>query len=404
VALKEFGLSSPLFLTFVWMSTPGGIVAVASGPLVEFTRHAGKYLKAVHEADFINLWTDTARSVVQRVKDSELSVDPDAYDRYKQKRPRGIPTDEILAGVHVAGFPDALAGRIDPYVAEVYVTQAAGLVTFGKSVGHAKDVVKVADQAVGRADSSIAAENPFLRQARARRWGHEHGFYSDALEKQWDDIKENIGEIATEMGKEVAFFTFLQFIPFVNVVANIHLGVQLAMQVAETIGDLEAADEAARNAKTAVALQRAAALQATALSSAARKIAEAVVMHKATKLATKGARAAGDKIVDWANKRQTTKVQPEATRAAQEPAKAQEQARQTQAEAEKQASKQAATERLPGEKTEPLSKGEARVTAEGRCKICHSPCEFHVDLARQVLLAVETPAFRDYRGYAENLS
>ena len=60
------------------------------------------------------------------------------------------------------------------------------------------------------------------------------------------------------------------------------------------------------------------------------------------------------------------------------------------------------TERLPGEKVETLPAGkkvEARVTKEGHCKICSSPCQRELDMAREILNQVE-PKFR---GYAENL-
>jgi len=65
--------------------------------------------------------------------------------------------------------------------------------------------------------------------------------------------------------------------------------------------------------------------------------------------------------------------------------------------------KRAANERLPGELTEQLPKGagELRITAEGHCKICHSPCEYEVDMARDVLHAVSGTK---YEGYAENLA
>jgi hypothetical protein len=49
---------------------------------------------------------------------------------------------------------------------------------------------------------------------------------------------------------------------------------------------------------------------------------------------------------------------------------------------------------------EPLEKGDARVSKEGHCKICHSPCQLHLDMAREVLDSVRGTRFQ---GYAENL-
>jgi hypothetical protein len=70
------------------------------------------------------------------------------------------------------------------------------------------------------------------------------------------------------------------------------------------------------------------------------------------------------------------------------------------AEGELTSAAKSATERLPGETAEPLEKGEARVTEEGRCKICQSPCEYELDLVREIL---QEKMGTRYQGYAENL-
>jgi hypothetical protein len=73
------------------------------------------------------------------------------------------------------------------------------------------------------------------------------------------------------------------------------------------------------------------------------------------------------------------------------------------ADVETPAARASATERLPGEKVEALPEvgkgGEARVTKEGHCKICSSPCQRELDMAREILHQVEP----EFLGYAENL-
>jgi hypothetical protein len=401
LGLRDFRLASMLGMGFTWSTTPDGNLTAVPGPLAAFTARASRYLNALNEADFISLWIEYAASVAAQVLDGEFSVDPDAFEHYQKKRPNGVPPDEVKSAT--AEFPAALAGRIDPAEAERHVTSLAGLVTFGRSVVHGNDVAALADRFLGQADSLVAGEAPPLRQMRASRWGHEHGFYSSAIGRQWEDIKEHAAEIAGGMAKDVALFTVLEFIPVVNIITTVYLGAQLIMDVADTVGDLASADEEARDAKTAVALQRGAAHQAAALSAAARKVAEAVVMHQASKVA----RAGATKVKDWATKGEPAGTPSEPTRGPEDPAKVQERARQKEAEAKKKTEREAEAERKPDELTQDLPRdgkakgGEARVTAEGHCKICHSPCRFQVDMARDVLRAVEGTRFA---GYAENLA
>ena len=87
--------------------------------------------------------------------------------------------------------------------------------------------------------------------------------------------------------------------------------------------------------------------------------------------------------------------------AVDDPIKVKEAAKEKVAKAEKDFAKDPATEKLPGEPTKDLpNHGEARITHEGHCKICRSPCRYEVDVARDVLNA--TLGTR-YEGYAQNL-
>jgi Domain of unknown function (DUF4157) len=399
--LRAFQLSNVLGVSFAWTMTPAGTVSVEPGPLMAFIAHALKYLRAINEADSINLWIQGAQSVVQQVEDGELSVDPEAFDSYERMRPLGVSWDEIKSSQ--VTFTEPLSGRIDPAVAEKYVTSGAALMTFGRSFLHAEDVTTIAGRFIGQADSRIAGEHPILRQMRASRWGHEKGFYLDAVKHELEDIEEHAVEIGVGMAKDVALFTAIQFIPVVNVIADIYMGAQLISDVADTLDELESANEEARNAKTAAALQRAAAHQAAALSSTARKVATAIMMHHATKLAEYTA----GKVHGRATKGEGAGAEPERVGVPEDLAKVEERAKQKQAETEKQTVRESGTEKISGELAEDLAKGgegrvaaEARVTAEGHCKICHSPCKFEIDMSREVLRAAEgTP----YKGYAENL-
>jgi Domain of unknown function (DUF4157) len=61
------------------------------------------------------------------------------------------------------------------------------------------------------------------------------------------------------------------------------------------------------------------------------------------------------------------------------------------------------TEALVAEEREPLQSGdgEARVTEEGRCEICHSPCKREVDMAREI---EQSQLGGEYTGYTRNLT
>ncbi len=406
LSVKSFGMVSPFGVAFGWAGNPGGFVDPGPGPMSTFTSQAIKYLQNLNELDFITLWKENSQSVVQQVDDGDLSVDPKAFATYTTRtRPQGIPVDSIEA--QSAGIPEPLGGRIDPGVAEVFISQISGLGTFGRSFLHAKDVVDLGNQFIAQADAQVAGENAFARVGRAESWGHTHGFYSEALLEQVKDIWNHKEEIAKSMGKDILLYTALEAIPGVAIITGIYLGLSLLKDAADTLGDIESADEEARNARTAAQLQKAAADKAKALSSAARKAAEAIAMHYATKAVKYTSTKVGGKVDAWMDRGETTS-EPSKSAPADDPARAKEQARE-QAKEEAQKTQEAGKEpgdptsdRVDGELSDKLedSKGDARITAQGQCKICHSPCRLQMDMARDVLRDAES----QYRGYAENLA
>jgi hypothetical protein len=363
LGLRAFQLYSILGLSFQWGATPAGDVVVEAGPLATFITYAGRYLSAVNEADLINTWIEQAQSVVRQVEHGELSIDPEAFDRYEEKRPLGVPPEEIKNPTSTA-IPE-LGGRIDPATAERLVTSLAGWVAFGRSYLHGKDVAALASRFIGQADAGIAGEDPILRQLRAGRWGHERGFYLDAVKNELEDIKEHAVEIGVGMAEDVGKFAIIQFIPVVNVIADIYLGLQLISDVADTLGDLASADEEARNAKTAAELQRAAAHQAAAVSSAARKVATVIFMHKASKVAGKVA----EKAHDWATRGEKTEAGPERAGGSEDPAKVQERAKQKRAEQTE--TKRQAAEVVPGEKARADATAPAARPVDERVSLHH---------------------------------
>jgi hypothetical protein len=298
--VQGFELYSTLGAGFSWLASPSGELFGNGRSLNAFSTQGLKYLRVVSQADFTNLWNEYAQSVIQQVKDGELWVDPPSFVEYKHSRPGGVSLQEAVG--LVSGFPSPPTGRIDPRVAEAYVTNLAGLVAFGKSFEHSRTVRDVATGLLRDADLLIANESKNERLIRAEDWAHEQGFYSDALDQEWADIKEHAGEIAKDMGKDIALFTALQFVPVVNVIADIYAAASLIFDIGSTLGDVYAVDQEARDATTAVALQRAAAHRAAVLSSAARKIATAVAAHKASKLASKAAQTGVAKAGDWISK------------------------------------------------------------------------------------------------------
>ena len=298
--LQDFRLYNTLGIVFSWLASPAGELYGNGRSLTAFSGQGIRYLRAVSQADFTNLWIEYAQSIVQEVKDGDLWVDPPSFVEYKHARPAGVSLQEAMG--LISGFPSPPTGRIDPRVAERYVTNLAGLVAAGKSFEHAKVVTELAARLLGDADALIANQSKNERLIRAEDWAHEQGFYSDALDKEWTDVKDHLGEIAADMGKDVALFTTLQFVPVVDVLVDIYAAASLILDVASTLEDVYEVDQEARNATTAVALQRAAAHRASVLSSAARKVATAIAAHKASKLASKAARVGVSKAKDWVSK------------------------------------------------------------------------------------------------------
>jgi len=294
--LETFYLSNAVGVAVLWSVYPGlpQDPPNPEGPLLYFQRQAGNYLRILNTADFVAQWTRIAEGVVQDVREGQLAIDFAAFMRYAEMRPAGVPW-ESASTKEFSGIAKP-QGTVDPARAEEFVTSLAGLVMMGQSLMHAAEVAQMGNQLVAEADSRVASENPLLRGLRAERWGHERGFYEDALLAQWEDIKAHAVEIGVGMAKDVAKYAILESIPIVNIATSIYLAYQLFSDAADTIGDLMAADKEAEEAVTAAALQRAAAHKAVALSSAARKVATAIAMHKMAKAAEGLAGEGGGKV------------------------------------------------------------------------------------------------------------
>jgi len=395
-------LASQLGVAFQWLSIPGGgtiVSGYSSYPaFVDFTGHAVRYLRALNDSDYFFYWIQSAEIVAKQIENGDFTVDPEAYDRFTKDHPRGVTEAEMISPINLK----PLDGRIDPAVAITYIDSVTGLITYGLSFMHGQEVTAEAAQVIEAADALIGNQDPQSRVMIALQWGHELGFYGDAMEQQWDDFKEHWKEEAKGMAEDTALFTVLQFIPGVDVIVDIYLAAQLIGDIAGTIGDLNSADEEARQATTAAALQHASAMQATALSAAARKVATAVAAGLATHYGAKAAKKIGGKITDWATKDTSAGDLDNAdTPEGQGKTEDQSNGKNKDENSGGTTSKDPETQRVTGEPPEPLEKGGyAGVSEEGLCKICHSPCKFQVDLAREVADAVRNTK---YAGYAENL-
>jgi hypothetical protein len=88
--LDGFRLHNFIGFAVFWFASPFGTLSGELRSFQTFNEQASDYLRKVNLADFTNLWIDYAASVVQQVRDGELSVSPAAFFRYKHKRPYGV--------------------------------------------------------------------------------------------------------------------------------------------------------------------------------------------------------------------------------------------------------------------------------------------------------------------------
>lgn len=298
LGLQRFRLYNILGFGVIWFGSPFGMLYGDPRSFQTFNERASDYLRKVNLADFTILWIEYARSVVQQVKDGELSVSPAAFFAYKRMRPNGVSLQEAPA--RVTGTLSPPTGRIDPAAAEQFVTNLAGFTAWTKSISHARDITDLSDKLLSDADSLIGQKSGVERIVLAQDWGHERGFYSEALLREWEDIKEHAVDIAEDVGKGAALFTLAKlgarFVPGLNVVVNAYFLASLALDLLGSLADVVEAENQARNATTAVELQRAAANLATVMSSSARKVAQIVATVAATKVAEYGAGKVAGKI------------------------------------------------------------------------------------------------------------
>jgi hypothetical protein len=290
--VEKFRLYQVAFVAVMqWLASPSGELYGNGLSLLDFALDAMRYLKAVNMADFANLWVEYAKTPVQQVRDGEITLNAAAYIAYKHRRPYGVSLQE-QAGQPISLLVLPSKEKVDPAVLEMLVTSLAETSAVGKLFEHGRDVMAMAAGLMDDADQLIAKESGPEKVVRAQDWGHERGFYSESLGREWESVKKNKVKIAKGVAKDVALFTALQFIPGVDLLVDAYVGLEMLADVADTLGDFYAAESEAANATSAPELQRAAAHFATAVSATARKAAMFLAMHAAS---SAGKRIAGKK-------------------------------------------------------------------------------------------------------------
>jgi hypothetical protein len=376
---------------------PGHLGLPAGNPLRDFAAAGAAYAHAYADAQLATRYAGAIRSLIADVAAGERIIDPTVFEEYAHDR-RWAPTPADLFRWNPPVNPKAEADEVNPYLFERTMYETLSPIRFLDLLVAGGTTRTEFERRLGEADRQIAALDAYRRLYLARAWAGERGYGSYVRSVLWEQLKDAMTwDTVKEAAKEGAKSAILLSIPVVNWFYGAYLVGKAAVGVGEAIMGLSDAEDAARSAKSVVALQRASARLTLAEHTEIIKLAASLL----------------DVFGSWAALRAALRARPSVPKAPAEKArtKADEPVRQKKAEEPRKEPRKEEPKKDPidpvaeraASPANPIDlpgQGKAHVTPEGRCKICRSPCRFMLDQCRDALReAARTPQ----AAYLENL-
>jgi hypothetical protein len=245
--------------------------ALLSDPDVvrDYAQAALGYRASAMRAELVRWWTQILKRLVDSVRSGEETVDPaelakikGTYSRVKDFASSGAPPGEDQ-------FRELDADVVNLHeliMLTAILSYATGLHRSGELWQQAADLFKVK---LGEADAIIARWGMIETLKHAFLWMIDRDYVGDQLLLMVHVLVDNIGDIM----EKLLLFMGLQAIPFVNIIVDAYLGVEMGVDLAKALWDLGSAFVDASSADTVLSLQKASAHLTSALITAPLRIA-----------------------------------------------------------------------------------------------------------------------------------
>ena len=235
----------------------------------DYAQAAIAYRATAMRAELVRWWTRILKGLVDSVRAGEETVDP--AELAKIKGTYGKIKDFVAAGMPAG---EDQFRQLDADVASLHeilmltaiLSYASGLHQSGELWQEAAKLFKVK---LGEADAIIAGWGMIETLKHAFLWMIDHDYVTDQLLLMAHVISDNIGEIM----EKLLLILGLQAIPFVNILVDAYLGIEMGIDLAKALWDLGTAFKDASFAKNVIDLQKGSAHLTSALITAPLRIA-----------------------------------------------------------------------------------------------------------------------------------
>jgi hypothetical protein len=209
------------------------------------------YLEKKYVVDVQKEWLSSAKRFARSVREGTAAVTNESFQRFRMyisavmHPDRAVQSDITLA--QAFGEIPADLEKVD-----VVMSKVASWIAFGRWFIGWKPVQEEFQRGLALVDTKIAGTNPYVKLALGQKWADLYG-YSDEV---WKRIKEEFIKNLPDMLKEAGIFIAIQFVPGLNLAADIYMIAKSAIDAIEAAWDTAEAMDDVMSSKRVVDLQR----------------------------------------------------------------------------------------------------------------------------------------------------
>lgn len=220
-------------------------------PLAPVAAAGNLYLEKKYVVDVQSEWLKYAKQFTRSVRDGTAAVTSDSFKRFRMyisavmHPDRAVQSDITLA--QAFGEMPADLEKVD-----VAMSKIASWVSFGKWFIGWPPVQAEFQSGLELVDKRIAGTDRFSKLLLGQSWADRWGYSDEA----WKRIKEEFKKALPDMLKEAGVFLAIQFVPVLNVLADIYMIAKSALDAIEAAWDTAEAMDDVMSSKRVVDLQR----------------------------------------------------------------------------------------------------------------------------------------------------
>jgi len=209
------------------------------------------YLEKKYVVDVQSEWQTYAKKFAQSVRNGTAAVTNESFQRFRMYISAVMHPDRaVQSDITIAQATSEMPSDLEKI--DVVMCKIASWVAFGRWFIGWKPVQEEFQRGLVLVDKKIAATSGPVKLVLGQKWADLYGYSDEA----WKRIKEEFIKNIPSMLKEAGVFIAIQFVPGLNLAADIYMIAKSAIDAIEAAWDTADAMDDVMSSKRVVDLQR----------------------------------------------------------------------------------------------------------------------------------------------------